>query len=506
MMSNAITAFQSLLLIPVLTFPILYLIGRITKRVTTQKGKPYNPSQLIALIVVGSLFFPAMLINRYVQKVSDVYFEIGEITMQMNAASTLLVLVVLTVTFLVILFSGRYMQNETGEEKYYAFLVYMVGMIVGLSTTTDLFNLWVWFEAFAITPYVLVAFYHDREEVLEAGVKYLFQSAVGTLFVLFGIIILYLHTGTLNLLQLRAATMTPEPEVILSAVFLLIGFGVKSALVPLHTWLPDAHSQAPSGISAILSGIVIETALLTMTRILSVVNIAFTSLGTILIVSGLLNMLIGNLMALKQNNIKRMLAFSSISHIGYITFGIGVAEISGNPLGMQGALFHVVIHALMKSLAFMIVGAMMNGFSAIKGDAHSPLVKKDLNGLAQRHRGLAFFFSIALLSLAGIPPLGGFMSKSLILFAGIQTGNTWILACVIFAAINSVLSLGYYAPLINRLYRTQKSSFTENFLPPNFTMLAVFGALSAALLVLGFVPGILGDFSLPAIYLLSGLQ
>jgi proton-translocating NADH-quinone oxidoreductase chain N len=505
-MVTAIRAFQSLLIIPIVSFPVIYLIARITKRITQKAGKAYNPAQILSLIAIAMLFYPAMIVFQHVQTVSAIYFTVGQITMQMNAASVFLVMVVVPITFLVVLFSGRYMKDEIGEEKYYAFLVYMIGMIVGVSTATDLFNLWVWFEAFAITPYVLVSFYHDRAEVLEAGVKYLLQSAVGTLFVLSGIIILYMHTGTLNLLQLRAMEITSEPEIILSATFFVIGFGVKSALVPLHTWLPDAHSQAPSGISAILSGIVIETALLTMTRILSVVNIAFGSLGTILIASGLLNMIIGNLMALKQNNIKRMLAFSSISHMGYITFGIGISEISGSPLGLQGSLFHILTHALMKSLAFMIIGALMMGFEEIKGDAHAPLVKDDLNGLSEHHRGLAFFLSIALLSLAGIPPLGGFMSKSMILYAGVLTGNLWIIGGVIFAAINSVISLGYYAPLINRMYRIHTKPYSQNFLSPTNSMVFVFLILTVCLIVLGFFPGLFGDFNLSANYLLSGLQ
>jgi proton-translocating NADH-quinone oxidoreductase chain N len=505
-MQTAIIAFQSLLIIPIVAFPLIYLIGRVTKRITQKNGKSYNPSQILSLLVIASLFYPAIIVFRHVQTVSDIYFQIGQITMQMNAAAIFLVMIVVPITFLVVLFSGQYMRGETGEEKYYAFLVYMIGMIIGLSTTTDLFNLWVWFEAFAITPYVLVAFYHDRAEVLEAGVKYLLQSAVGTLFVLAGITILFMNTGTLNLMQLRAMEITAEPEIILCATFFVIGFGVKSALVPLHTWLPDAHSQAPSGISAILSGIVIETALLTMTRILSVVNIAFVSLGSILIASGMLNMIVGNLMALKQNNVKRMLAFSSISHMGYIIFGIGISEISGNPLGLQGSLFHILTHAMMKSLSFMIIGALMMGFEGIKGDAHSPLVKDDLNGLSRRNRGLALFFSIALLSLAGIPPLGGFMSKGVILYAGIETGNPWIIGCVIFAALNSVLSLGYYAPLINRMYRTHVPPSNKRFLAPNKSMVFVFLVLAIGLVVLGFLPGIAGDFSLPATFLLSGLQ
>ena len=505
-MVTAIRAFQSLLIIPIAAFPLIYLIGRITKRITQKKGKSYNPSQILSLVVIASLFYPVIVVFQHVQTVSDIYFQIGQITMQMNAASIFLVMIVVPITFLVVLFSGQYMKGETGEEKYYAFLVYMIGMIIGLSTTTDLFNLWVWFEAFAITPYVLVAFYHDRSEVLEAGVKYLLQSAVGTLFVLSGITILFMSTGTLNLMQLRSMELHANPEIILAATFFVIGFGVKSALVPLHTWLPDAHSQAPSGISAILSGIVIETALLTLTRILSVVNVAFVSLGTILIASGMLNMIIGNLMALRQNNIKRMLAFSSISHMGYIIFGIGISEVSGTPLGLQGSLFHILTHAIMKSLAFMIIGALMMGFEDIKSDAHSPLVKEDLNGLSRRNRGLAFFLSIALLSLAGIPPLGGFMSKGLILYAGIETGNIWILGCVIFAALNSVLSLGYYAPLINRMYRTHITPSEKMFIAPNKSMTFVFLILAVFLVLLGFLPGLVGNFSLPAVFLLSGLQ
>ena len=505
-MISVITAFQGLIVIPIVAFPFIYLIGRIVKRITTKNGKSFNPAQILSLVVIASLFYPAFVIYQHAQTVSDVHFQIGQITMQLNAASVFLVMLVIPITFLIVLFSGRYMQNETGEEKYYAFLVYMIGMVIGLSSTTDLFNLWVWFEAFAITPYVLVAFYHDRAEVLEAGVKYLFQSAVGTLFALAGIVIIFMHTGTLNLLELRAMEIAPEPEIILAAAFFVIGFGVKSALVPLHTWLPDAHSQAPSGISAILSGIVIETALLTLTRLISVVETAFPSVGTIFIIVGLLNVVVGNLMALKQKNIKRMLAFSSISHMGYIVLGIGIAEVTANPLGMQGALFHISTHAIMKSLAFMIVGALMNGFALIKGDAHAPLERKDLNGLAQKHRGLALFFSIAVLSLAGIPPLGGFMSKNMIFFAGIQSGNPWIIGSVAFAGIFTIVSLGYYAPLINRMYRTHSPHVTQQFIAPSTSMMIVFVVLTIALVVLGFLPGLIGDFSLPANYLLSGLQ
>ena len=404
----------------------------------------------------------------------------------------------LGLSILVTLYSSRYMSGEVGEEKFYALLVAMAGTMIGLGCATDLFNLWVWFEAMAISSYMLVAFYRQQPSSLEAGVKYLVQSASGSVLVLLGIGLVFAQTGTLNLFEIRLATSSGLPAVYLAAgALFLIGFGVKVALVPLHTWLPDAHSQAPSGISAMLSGVVIEAGLIALLRVLCSLAGASTSWGTFLLGFGAINMLLGNLMALRQEQVKRLLAYSSISHMGYILVGIGVAVGFSSQAGAAGAFFHILTHAMMKGLAFLSAGAFMFVLYISRG-SHNALVKDDLNGAAAKYPLVAFVFSVALLGLGGLPPLAGFMSKWQIFVAGFQTGDGWVMGLVIFAALNSVLSLGYYAPLINRMYRHEPGPAVKegNPMPAAITIPLVL--LAAGVIILGFWPSLVSGLTDPA--------
>jgi formate hydrogenlyase subunit 3/multisubunit Na+/H+ antiporter MnhD subunit len=277
----------------------------------------------------------------------------------------------------------------------------------------------------------------------------------------------------------------------------LIGFGVKVALVPLHTWLPDAHSQAPSGISAMLSGVVIEIGLIAMLRALAVLTGFALSWGILLMAFGGLNILYGNLLALRQTVVKRMLAYSSLSHMGYILIGLGIALYSGIGLGAQGAFFHLFNHMLMKGLAFLAVGALMYGLFLQNG-SHASLKITDLAGAAQKYPLVALALSIALLALGGMPPLAGFMSKWQIFVAGFQTQNPWIIVLMIFMALNSVLSLGYYAPLVNMMYRKEPSSpvLAGKPLPSTITIALIVMAL--LVIVLGFAPGLMDWLTVPA--------
>jgi formate hydrogenlyase subunit 3/multisubunit Na+/H+ antiporter MnhD subunit len=309
-------------------------------------------------------------------------------------------IVVLALGLMVALFSTAYMNSEVNEEKYYALLIAMIGSIIGLSCAGDLFNLWVWFEAMAVTSYMLVAFYRDEKYTLEAGVKYLVQSATGSVFVLLGIALVYAQTGTLQMEEIIVNVQRGAPLLLAAGAFFLIGFGIKTALVPLHTWLPDAHSQAPSGISAMLSGIVIEAGLIGLLRALGCLGAAGPNWGVILLVFGALNMLVGNLMALRQKEVKRLLAFSSVSHIGYILLGIGVSVIALKAGGAAGGFFHLFNHAMMKGLAFLAAGAFFYALHLAKDD-HSPLVLSDLDGAARRYPVVAFALSVAVLGLGG---------------------------------------------------------------------------------------------------------
>jgi formate hydrogenlyase subunit 3/multisubunit Na+/H+ antiporter MnhD subunit len=267
----------------------------------------------------------------------------------------------------------------------------------------------------------------------------------------------------------------------------LVGFGVKTALVPLHTWLPDAHSQAPSGISAMLSGVVIAAGLVALLRSLVCLAPSNTTWGTLILLFGALNMIVGNLMALRQTQVKRLLAYSSVSHMGYMLIGFGVAVGYGLSNGAAGGFFHLLNHGLMKGLAFLAAGALLYSLHIARG-SHAALTLDDLNGAANRYPGTAFALSVAVLALGGLPPLSGFMSKWQIFVAGFQTRDTGVELLVVFAALNSVLSLAYYAPMVNRMYRHE----------PSAMMSVSLGVLTLAVVVLGFWPGLMDVLTQPA--------
>ena len=243
-----------------------------------------------------------------------------------------------------------------------------------MGSATDLFNLWIWFEAMAVTSYLLVAFYRERPASLEAGIKYLVQSAAGSVLIVVGIALVLAATGSLELAQIQAvAAHIPAAPGRRRVVH--HRFWRQSALVPLHTWLPDAHSQAPSGISAMLSGVVIEAGLIAMLRALGCLYSVTASWPVLLIGFGALNMLVGNLMALRQNQVKRLLAYSSVAQVGYMLLGLGITFYSGNAAGAQGSLFHLFNHGLMKGLAFLSAGALLYTLHIRAGD-HEPLLDR----------------------------------------------------------------------------------------------------------------------------------
>lgn len=490
-----------------LSAPFVYVIGRIDG---LTGGRRHLARWLSLLcIAVGWLAFGRTLSAFYsadaVDLIATKTWTVGAVTMRFDGLSVLLAALVMTMMTAILLYAGPYIGRSDGAEKHYALLLLLTGVIIGLGSAGDLFNLWLWFEAMAITSYPLVAFYtHDRTS-LEAGFKYLVQSSAGSVFILLGIALVLLSTGTLDVLEVRAALEPASSGVALwltAGVLFVIGFGVKIALVPLHTWLPDAHAQAPSGISAILSAVVIEAGLIALLRSLSALAGAAVTWGGLLIAFGLFNMLLGNLMALRQQQVKRLLAFSSIAHVGYMILGLGIALYAGTEPGAQAGFFHLLSHGLMKGLAFLAVGALLFGLQHQLGAAgehpHRALVIDDLSGAARRYPLIALTLSLALMGLAGLPPLVGFMSKWQLFIAGAQTRDVAILAILVVAALNSVLSLGYYAPLINRLYRREPAAAVANGRAVPLSMTAPLVALALAILILGVVPILAARLTIPA--------
>ena len=491
------TLFLWFILVPILSAPVIYVIGRLSVRDAGQK-QITNPSPFIGLasLVITSALLIMITLNVF-RTGQPLYQQIGSVWLRFDGISLMLSALVILLGIFVTIYSIVYMKNEDGEEKYYTLLVAMVASISGLGCASDLFNLWVWFEAMTLTSILLVAFYRNQPASLEAGVKYLVQSAVGSVLVILGIAFIYLQVGNLNLESIRMAILESNTLILLGGAFVIIGFGVKIALVPLHTWLPDAHSQAPTGISALLSGVVIEAGLIALLRTLGGLASGGSMWGELLLGFAVFNMIVGNLMALRQTEVKRMLAYSSLAHIGYMLLGFGVMIAFKNYLAGVGASFHLITHGLMKSLAFLAAGVFLYNLHIKRGD-HNPLTVEDLNGVSKKYPFTAFAFSIAVLSLGGLPPLAGFMSKWQIFVASVETRNIWVIILVIFAGLNSVLSLGYYAPLVNRMYRKKSSEILAGTESVSIWMYIPMAVLTLLVIGLGIAPNLIYWLTGPA--------
>lgn len=480
-----------LIAVPLIASPLVYLIGHAGKRL----GR-VNAAQIAGVAALAVAWWPFVMAAQDIETQGSLSLTFGAVSLAVDGLSLLLAAVALILGTLVALYSGPYLQAETGQEKFYAMLVALVGLMIGLGCAGDLFNLWIWFEAMAVSSYLLVAFYREQPRSLEAGIKYLMQSAVGSALVLLGIGLVLAQTGTLNLKEIQASAR-PSAAWLAAGGLFVIGFGVKAALVPLHTWLPDAHSQAPSGISAMLSGVVIEAGLVAIIRSLSALSGETPSWGVLMMAFGALNMLVGNLMALRQTQVKRLLAYSSLSHVGYMLLGLGIAVYAGQAAGAQGGLFHLFNHGLMKGLAFLAAGALLYALHISAGN-HDPLTIDDLSGAARRYPVVSLTLSIAVLGLGGLPPFAGFMSKWQVFVAGFQTNNLWIELLVIFAALNSVLSLAYYAPLVNAVYRREPSAVVRAGERVPLAMAAPLVPLALAVVGIGVWPNLMAWLTEPA--------
>jgi formate hydrogenlyase subunit 3/multisubunit Na+/H+ antiporter MnhD subunit len=238
-----------------------------------------------------------------------------------------------------------------------------------------------------------------------------------------------------------------------------------------------------------LSGVVIEAGLVALLRVSTAVITLTAAWGLLLMVSGCLNMLAGNLLALRQQSLKRLLAFSSLAHMGYMLLGLGIAIYAGEMAGAQGSFFHLVNHSLMKGLAFLAAGALLYGLHTAIGDR--PLLVSDLSGAARRYPLVALTLSLALLGLAGLPPLAGFASKWQILAAGMAVPTLLLTSLVAFAALNSVLSLAYYLPVVNILYRRQPSPALMTARPLPTAVRLPLIVLAAAIIVIGLWPDLM---------------
>ncbi|MBM4236088.1 MAG: monovalent cation/H+ antiporter subunit D family protein [Firmicutes bacterium] len=290
------------------------------------------------------------------------YFRVDQLGAVFNLLSSF-------IWFLATVFSLSYMTHEKRRNRYYTFYLLTLGGCLGVFLTADLFSLFFFFELMSVASYLLVV-HNQSEEAISAGRLYIFLGIFGGLCLLTATILLYWYTGSV-LIEPRLEELIMVPARILILVLLIIGFGIKAGMVPLHIWLPKAHPVAPAPASALLSGIMIKTGAYGIIRVLTVIYTpsgeeaktlwAFTEqIGYVMIWFGITTMFVAAVMALFQLNAKRILAYSSVSQMGYILMGVGVCAY----LGLDGAVafggfsFHIVNHAFFKAGMFMMVGAV----------------------------------------------------------------------------------------------------------------------------------------------------
>lgn len=418
--------------IPLVTAFMLPIFGR--------KGKD-------AATILANLATILLLVLAITTIGQSAVYEVGKwsiplgINLVLDGLSSLLLLTVSVVSAASMLFSTRYMEQYTAKSKYLSLFMLMVAGMNGLVLSGDIFNLFVFLEIASLASYALVGFGCEHEE-LEASFKYMVLGSIGSTFILFAIALIYGNTGALNMAYISKAIQSSGLNTGLgfALALFIVGFGLKAALVPFHAWLPDAHPSAPAPISAMLSGVLIKTlGVYALTRVVFNVFGISIPVGWLLIVLGLLSMVVGAFLAIGQWDLKRLMAYSSISQVGYVILGVGLGGLiiatGGNvtwaSLAILGGLFHLVNHAVYKSLLFLTSGSVEM--------ATGTRQMRQMGGLAEKMPVTRAACTIASASIVGIPPFSGFWSKLVLVIAAFGAHFYWIAAMIIFISLCTLI-------------------------------------------------------------------
>jgi len=427
---------QLIFLIPAVASILAWLLGRVLRVLAELVSILGAAGALVVAIEIVGLTLRGQILTGWGRE------------LRVDSLSALLVLLISGVALTAALFSIRYMRHRRIHDAqgrditdarlpvfYGLFLLFLATMLWGC-VTNNIIMLYVAVEATTIASGLLVAFYWDRRS-LEAGYKYLMLLTVGITFALFACVLLYASAApylpgvnAMLISELRGvAGLIPRSVAIFVVAFLIVGFGTKAGIAPFHPWLPDAHAEAPSPVSALLSGVMIKMAAYALARTVTIFFPTYPVLTVFIVVLGSFTMLLGGVMALAQDDLKRLLAYSSVSQMGYVIVGLGF----GTYLGVYGGLFHLVTHAAAKALLFLSVGAVIYATSARSISA--------LGGLSKRMPITAVCFFIGAFSIAGMPPFAGFMSKLTIFMAGASVGMWAAVGVGVFASLLTLVVL-----------------------------------------------------------------
>jgi NADH-quinone oxidoreductase subunit N len=397
--------------------------------------------------------------------------------------SFFITLVVCLIIVLTVLTSFHYQKffEKLNSGEYYSLIMFAgVGMIF-MACAGNLILLFVALETMSIAIYALTGFHKDQLKSGEAALKYFLLGAFGSAFLLYGFAYVYGATGTLDIVRIadfiQANPQAAQSKFLIAGLVLMTaGFGFKISMVPFHMWTPDTYEGAPTTITGFMATGVKAAAFAALIRVILVpLDALQESWIPIMWTAAVATMTVGNIIALAQDNIKRMLAYSSIAHAGYILVGF----VAGTDLAQTGMLFYLMAYAFMNIGAFAVASLLCR-----KGEEYNGI--KDYAGLGFKNPLMALVMSIFLFSLAGIPPTGGFMGKLYIFTEALKSGYVWL---VILAGVNSVVSIYYYLRVVVVMYfqpQPDENPITLSAASP--AMVAALATATAAVLWMGIFP------------------
>lgn len=361
-----------------------------------------------------------------------VYFEIDNVGRVFAAVVTI-------VWMLCLVFSYEYMKHEHKNKRYFGFYLVIYGILMGLNFAGNIVTYYAFYELMTILTVPLVIHNQSREAVM-AALKYMFYSFAGAYMVLFGLFFVGRNMG-INAF-VAGGSGNPQGNVMLIAAFMmLLGFSVKAGMFPMHAWLPTAHPVAPAPASAVLSGIIVKGGVLGIIRVIFYVFgpkfVRGTWVQTVWMVLSLVTVFMGSMLAYREDILKKRLAYSTVSQLSYILFGLSLLQ----PMAFTGALLHVVFHAFSKALLFLGAGAIIYKTGCTKAS--------ELTGIGKKMPVTIWCFAFAGLSLIGIPPTGGFLSKWYLALGALKSQiNGFSVIGPIILLVSALLTAGYLLPVV----------------------------------------------------------
>ncbi len=481
--------------------PMIILIPMVGAFVLYAAGVYSRNLRNILSVVFSAL--PLLILIRFyfiIQDTSVIYRIEGlldyGLTFSLDMLSFIFALMVAIVWFLTSLYLIDYFTNEKHQERFYFFLFLTLSGSLGTVLTADLFTLFVFFELMSMASYVLIVHKEDLISIKAAN-KYLLMAVFGALALLMGIIFVYHYTGTVALVPMVDYLPETGIKYLIAALF-IVGFGIKAGMFPVHIWLPDAHPVAPTPASALLSGVMIKLGVYGLIRVFNIMFIpeGLTSVGSsfasnmgyVIILLGFVTMFLGAFLALFQVNMKKILAYSSISQVGYIITAVGIAGYMGleDTSGLGSALYHVINHALFKSLLFLVVGIIYYRI-------HELNINK-ISGLARKMPFVTAVFLIGMAGIIGFPGFNGYVSKVLLHEAVVESyqyqGSKLLYYGEKLFKLTGILTAAYFMKILIPVYLGKMSDNVKNIKNKGSNMMKLsIGVLGLFIMFIGLFPG-----------------